>query len=203
MKTDPGTSGAIERLVGELTKLPGIGRKTAQRLVFHLLKRSPADTEALATALLAVRERVRTCSVCFNFSEAELCAVCADSKRDGTRICVVEEPANVAVIDRAAAYRGLYHVLGGALSPLAGVGPDDLHVRELLERVRVGGIEEVILATNPTVEGEATAIHIAALLRPLGVRVTRIAQGIPVGSDLEYTDDVTLLKALEGRRDLD
>ncbi len=196
---------AIERLTAELMRLPGIGRKSAQRLVFHLLKRPAAEAQALAAALLAVRERVRACSVCFNFAEEELCAICADPGRDRSRICVVEEPANVGVLERSGAFRGLYHVLGGVLSPLSGVGSEDLHVRELVERVRGAEppVAEVVLATNPTVEGEATAIHVAAALKPAGVHVTRIAQGLPVGADLEYTDDVTLLRALQGRRDVD
>ena len=218
----------IDRLVRELTRLPGIGRKTAQRLVFHLLKRSPDETEALARALLALREHVRACTHCFNFAESDECPICSDPRRDRTRICVVEEPVNVAALERAGGYRGLYHVLGGTLSPLAGVGPDDLHIRELVERIKAadaaaapefpgagagagstdqpppaGGIVEVILATNPTVEGEATAIHIANVLKPLQKQITRIAMGLPVGGDLEYTDDVTLARALSGRRAVD
>jgi len=196
------SAGVIDRLVAELMRFPGIGRKTAQRLVFHLLKRPPEETEGLARALLAVREKVRTCATCFNLSESERCEICSDPRRDRSRICVVEEPANIAVIERTGAFRGLYHVLGGALSPLAGVGPEELHIAELLGRVGAGEIEEVILATNPTVEGEATAMHIANVLRDSGARVTRIAQGLPVGADLEYTDEVTLHRALEGRREV-
>jgi len=195
--------GVIERLVSELMKLPGIGRKTAQRLVFHMLKRPPEQAEALARALLAVRERIRACATCFNLAEAERCAICSDPRREQGRICVVEEPANVTAIERTGAYKGLYHVLGGSLSPLAGVGPDDLRIRELVERVKAGGVEEVILATNPTVEGEATAIHIARTLKGSGARLTRIAQGLPVGGDLEYADEVTLHRALEGRREVE
>ena len=196
---------AIERLTAELMRLPGIGRKSAQRLVFHLLKRPATEAAALAEALTALRERVRACSVCFNFAEGELCSICSDAGRDRSRICVVEEPANVGVIERSGAFQGLYHVLGGVLSPLSGIGPEDLHVGELVERVRGASppVAEVVLATNPTVEGEATAVHVAAALRSTGVRVTRIAQGLPVGADLEYTDDVTLLRALQGRRDVD
>jgi recombination protein RecR len=200
--TDPG-AGVIEKLVAELMKLPGIGRKTAQRLVFHLLKRSPGEAEALARALLAVREQIRTCATCFNLAEADQCTICADPRRDRSQICVVEEPANVAAIERSGAFRGVFHVLGGALSPLAGIGPDDLHVRELSERVEAGGVSEIVLATNPTVEGEATAMHIAQVLRGSGVRLTRLAQGLPVGGDLEYTDEVTLHRALEGRREVE
>jgi recombination protein RecR len=195
--------GVIERLVSELMKLPGIGRKTAQRLVFHMLKRPPEQAEALARALLAVREQIRACATCFNLAEAERCAICSDPRREQGRICVVEEPANVTAIERTGAYKGLYHVLGGSLSPLAGVGPDDLRIRELVERVKAGGVEEVILATNPTVEGEATAIHIARTLKGSGARLTRIAQGLPVGGDLEYADEVTLHRALEGRREVE
>lgn len=201
MTKDQGAgAGAVERLVSELMRLPGIGRKTAQRLVFHLLKRPPEEAENLARALVAVRERIRACAECFNLSEGERCEICADPRRERNRICVVEEPANVAVLERTGAYRGLYHVLGGALSPLAGIGPAELHVDPLVERVGRGGVEEVILATNPTVEGEATATHVASVLRSFGVRVTRLAQGLPVGADLEYTDEVTLHRALEGRR---
>jgi len=196
-----GAAGALDRLVAELMRLPGIGRKTAQRLVFHLLKHSPEEAENLARALLAVRERIHACAECFNLSEGERCEICSDPRRERNRICVVEEPANVAVIERTGAYRGLYHVLGGTLSPLAGIGPGELHIEQLVARVARGGVEEVILATNPTVEGEATAMHIASTLSAAPLRVTRLAQGLPVGADLEYTDEVTLHRAIEGRRD--
>jgi recombination protein RecR len=190
----------IERLILELTKLPGIGRKTAQRLSFHLLKTAPEEVEHLARALLELRQRVRFCRDCFNLSEEELCSVCADPRRDRGLLCVVEEPSNVLALERTGVFRGLYHVMGGALSPLRDVGPDELHMAELIERVKRGGFTELILATNPDVEGEATAVYLARLLKPLGVNVTRLAQGLPAGGDLEFTDDLTLKRALEGRR---
>ena len=194
---------AIEELVGEFAKLPGIGRKTAQRLTYFLLKQPRDESARLARAGAALGERVRACSRCGNLTEADPCAICADPRRDAAVICVVEEASDVAAIERAGEYRGLYHVLGGRLSPLDGVGPDQLSVAPLTERVRNGSaVREVILATNPSVEGEATAIYLAKLLKPLGVRVTRIARGLPVGGDLEYADEVTLSKALEGRREM-
>lgn len=191
----------LEHVIHELTKLPSIGRRTAQRLAFHLLRAPREDSEALARAIVDLREKIRLCSVCFNLSERELCTVCSDPKRDGALICVVEEPGNLLAVERMGAYRGLYHVLGGALSPLKDRGPDDLRLHELLERVGRGGITEVVLATNPDVEGEATAVYVSRLLKPLGLKVTRLAQGLPVGGDLEYTDDLTLRRAFEGRRD--
>lgn len=191
----------IEQLVHELAKLPGVGRKSAQRLAFHLLQVAREEAEALAGAILRLRERVRLCRDCFNLSEQELCPVCSDPKRERASICVVEDPGNLLAIERTRAYRGLYHVLGGALSPLKDRGPEDLRVRELLERVRPGSVAEVVLATNPDVEGEATAVYIARLLKPLGLRVTRLAQGLPAGGDLEYTDGLTLRRAFEGRRE--
>jgi recombination protein RecR len=192
---------AVERVVRELGKLPGIGRKTAQRLTFHLLQAPREDADALGRAILELRERVRFCRDCFNLSEAELCPVCAEPKRDRALLCVVEDPANLLALERTGAYRGLYHVLGGALSPLKDVGPDELHVRELIERVRGGAFREVILATNPDVEGEATAVYVARLLKPAGIALTRLAQGLPAGGDLEFTDDLTLRRAFEGRRE--
>lgn len=191
----------VERAVAELCKLPGIGRKTAQRLVFHLLKSPPEEVQALADALTALREGVRLCSVCFNLADRELCPICGDPRRERGLICVVEEAANVMVVERTGAYRGLYHVLGGSLSPMRDVGPDDLRIRELAERVGRGEVREVVLATNPNVEGEATAVYVSRLLKPLGVQVTRLAQGLPAGGDLEFTDDLTLRRAFEGRRD--
>ena len=191
----------IERLIAELAKLPGVGRKTAQRFVFHLLRVPAAEVSALGEALRDLREKTRACESCFNLADAALCPICADPRRDRSLICVVEEPANVLGIERTGAYRGLYHVLGGALSPLRDVGPEDLRVMELLERVRDQGVQEVLLATSPNVEGEATAVYLARLLKPIGVRTTRPAQGLPAGADLEFTDDLTLQKALEGRRE--
>jgi recombination protein RecR len=190
----------LERVITELSKLPGVGRKTAQRLVFHLLQAPREDAEALARSILDLRERIRFCRECFNLADGELCPICADPARDRTVLCVVEEPSNLLALERTRAYRGTYHVLGGALSPLRDVGPDDLHLAELLGRVRSGSFVEVVLATNPDVEGEATAVYVSRLLEPLGLRITRLAQGLPAGGDLEFTDDLTLRRALEGRR---
>ena len=192
----------LVRLVEQLQKLPGIGAKGAQRLAFHLLRNPREDAERLCEAIRDVKERVTYCSVCNNITDADPCVFCTNPARDHRLICVVEEPQNVTVIEKTREFRGTYHVLMGALSPLHGVGPDDLKIKGLLERVGEGAVDEVILATNPTVEGEATALYLARLLKPLGVRVTRIAMGIPVGSDLEYADEVTMTRAMEGRRDL-
>jgi len=192
----------LARLVEQLQKLPGIGAKGAQRLAFHILKNPRDEAERLCDAIRDVKERVTYCSTCNNITEADPCVFCTSASRDQRLICVVEEPQNVSVIEKTREFRGVYHVLMGALSPLHGVGPDDLKIKSLLARVGNGGVEEIILATNPTVEGEATALYLARLLKPLGVRVTRIAMGIPVGSDLEYTDEVTMTRAMEGRRDL-
>ncbi len=192
---------ALDRLIAELSKLPGVGTKTAQRLAFHLLKAPREDAQALSDAIRELRDRLRFCSSCFNIAEGELCPVCADARRDRTVVCVVEEPANLTAIERTRSFQGVYHVLGGAISPLKDVGPDDLHLRELVERTRKEGFREVVLATNPDVEGEATAVYLARLLKPLGVAVTRLAQGLPAGADLEFTDDLTLTRAFEGRRE--
>ncbi len=192
---------AVERLIGELAKLPGVGRKTAQRLAFHLLKAPASDVEALAEAVRDLPRKVRLCRECFHLADTEQCPICADPKRDRGLLCVVEESSNVAALEKTGSYRGLYHVLGGALSPLRDVGPGDLHLDELLERVRRGAFREVILATNPNAEGEATAVYIARLLKPVGVHATRLAMGLPVGADLEFTDELTLKRAFEGRRD--
>ncbi len=192
---------ALEHVINELSKLPSIGRKTAQRLAFHLLNVSRDDTVALGRAILELRDKVRICGDCYNFSDQELCPICSDPKRDRSLICVVEAPSNLLALERTRAYRGLYHVLGGALSPLKDVGPDDLRLRELMERVGRGETTEVILATNPDVEGEATAVYLSRLLRPLEIQVTRLAQGLPAGADLEFTDDLTLRRAYEGRRE--
>jgi recombination protein RecR len=191
----------LEQAVHELAKLPSIGKKTAQRLAFHLLQAPREEAEALARAILQLRERIRLCRDCFNLSEQELCPVCSDAKRERSVICVVEDPGNLMAIERTRAYRGLYHVLGGALSPLKDKGPEDLRLRELMERIREGSFTEIVLATNPDVEGEATAVYISRLLKPLELKVTRLAQGLPAGGDLEYTDGLTLRRAFEGRRD--
>jgi recombination protein RecR len=192
----------LARLVEQLQKLPGIGAKGAQRLAFHLLRNPREDAERLCDAIRDVKERVTYCSVCNNITDVDPCDFCTSPSRDRRLICVVEEPQNVSVVEKTREFRGGYHVLMGTLSPLQGVGPDDLKIKGLLGRVAEGQVEEVILATNPTVEGEATALYLARLLKPLGVRVTRIAMGIPVGSDLEYADEVTMTRAMEGRRDL-
>jgi recombination protein RecR len=192
----------LSRLVAELSRLPGIGQRTAQRLAFHILRAPDEETTALAAAIGDVKEKVGLCEQCFNLAEGPLCRICADSTRDRTTICVVEEPADVIPIERTHEYRGLYHVLGGALSPIDGVDAEDLKIAELLKRVEGGEVTEVVIATNPTTTGEATALHIAELLRGR-VAVTRLASGLPVGADLEHADEVTLGKALAGRRSLD
>ena len=192
----------LARLIEHLQRLPGIGAKSAQRLAFHVLKTPRDEVERLAEAMRDVKDRVTYCSTCGNITDADPCVFCASPDRDQRSICVVEEPVNVAAIEKTRHYRGVYHVLMGALSPLQGVGPDDLKIKGLLARVGAGTVEEVILATNPNVEGEATAIYLAKLLKPLGVRVTRIAMGVPVGSDLEYTDEITMGKAMDGRREV-
>jgi len=193
---------ALARLIQELRRLPGIGPKSAQRLAFHILGREEADVVALATALTEAKRRIQRCRTCFNLADSQPCRICSDPARDRGTICVVEEANDLVAMERTRTYAGLYHVLEGALSPLEGVGPEALRLPELLARVKAGGVREVILATNPTVEGEATAMYIAKQLRPLGVKVTRIARGVPVGGDLEYADEVTLARALEGRRDI-
>jgi recombination protein RecR len=194
--------GLLARLVRELVKLPGIGQKTAQRLAFHLLKTEREDALRLAEAIQAVRERLTFCRQCRNIAEGDLCEFCLDPKRDRSKVLVVEEPSTLYAIERTGGFRGLYHVLLGSLSPLDGVGPSEIRAQELADRLKEGGVEEVILATSPTIEGEATAIYLTKLIKPYGVRVSRIAYGIPVGMDLEYADEVTLMKSLEGRRDL-
>jgi recombination protein RecR len=191
----------VSRLIDELRRLPGIGPKSAQRIAFFLLKGSKEDAERLASAVGHLLEGIRLCSVCNAVTDQEICATCSDGTRSDKVICVVEEPHNLLAVERTRDYHGRYHVLHGALSPLQGIGPDELKIHGLLERIRGGSAEEVILATSPTVEGEATAVYLARILKPLGVRVTRIAMGIPVGSDLEWADEVTIAKALEGRRE--
>jgi len=194
----------VNRLIAELTKLPGIGQRTAQRLAFHILRVPEADALGLAEAIREVKERVGLCETCFNLAEGPLCEICQDQRRDRSLICVVEEPADVIPIERTHEYRGLYHVLGGALSPIDGVDPEDLRLAELVTRARTGEVSEIVIATNPTTTGEATAFYIAEAIRDLGsgVTVTRLASGLPVGADLEYADEVTLGRALAGRRAL-
>jgi recombination protein RecR len=192
----------LNRLVDQLKRLPGIGAKSAQRLAFHILKTPREDADRLCEAIRDVKERVTYCSICSNTTEVDPCIFCSADTRDRRVICVVEEPQNVTAIEKTRDFKGVYHVLMGALSPLQGIGPDELKIQALLARVAQGGVEEIILATNPNVEGEATALYLARLLKPLGVRVTRIAMGVPVGSDLEYADEVTMHKAMEGRREV-
>jgi recombination protein RecR len=192
----------IVRLVDELKHLPGIGQKTAQRLAFHLLRASSEEALALADAIREAKLNIRECSICNNITDTDPCLYCSGPTRNRRTICVVEEPPNILAVEKTRQYNGLYHVLGGALSPLEGVGPEQLKLKSLIERLKGGGVEEIILATNPTAEGEATAVYVSKLIKPLGIRVTRIGVGIPVGSDLEYADEVTMLKAMEGRRDL-
>lgn len=191
----------IENLIEELTKLPGIGRKTAQRLAFYILSMPAEEAKSIGRAIIEVKEKARFCSQCFNITDSELCEICSDPSRDRKRICVVEEPSNVSVIERTGVFRGLYHVLLGNISPLDGGNTDSVRLKELLERIK-GGVEEVIIATNPNTRGELTAQYIRELLKPYGVKVTRIAYGLPMGSDIEFADEVTLGKALEGRREI-
>ena len=193
----------MQSLVDELGRLPGIGPKSAQRIAFYLLKAAPEDAKRLARAVVEAKERVSWCRRCFNFAEGELCVYCRDDRRDSTLLCVVEEPRDIVAVERTQEYRGRYHVLLGAISPIEGIGPEQLKIKELLALVNDEGVKEVILATNPNIEGEATAMYLARLLKPLGLRVTRIASGLPVGGDLEYADEVTLGRALEGRREVD
>ena len=194
--------GPIQDLIDELARLPGIGPKSAQRLAFYVVKAPPQDARRLAEAIVAAKDRVRFCRECFGVSEGDLCRICRNPGRDPSVICVVEESKDQAAVEKAGVIKGRYHILGGAISPLDGIGPDDLRVQELLDRVARDGVEEVILATNPNLEGNATAMYVAALLKPIGVRVTRLASGLPVGGDLEYADEVTLGQALEGRREM-
>jgi recombination protein RecR len=198
-------AGPVQDLIDQLARLPGIGPKSAQRVAFHLLKTTEQEARLLADAIVEVKQKVRLCSICFNVSDQEVCEYCRDTRRDRTLICVVQEPPDIVAVERTREYRGLYHVLQGAISPIEGIGPEDLRVKELLERLRadengVRPIAEVIVATNPNTEGSATAMYIGGLIGPLGVKVTRLASGLPVGGDLEYADEVTLGRALEGRR---
>ncbi|GAB2758437.1 recombination mediator RecR [Nocardioides pakistanensis] len=195
--------GVVQDLIDELGRLPGVGPKSAQRIAFHILQADPVDVRRLAEVLLEVKDKVTFCSVCGNVAEDELCRICRDQRRDSSVICVVEESKDVVAIERTREFRGRYHVLGGAISPIEGVGPDDLRIRELMSRLADGVVTEVILATDPNLEGEATATYLTRLLRPMGLRVTRLASGLPVGGDLEYADEVTLGRAFEGRRAVD
>jgi recombination protein RecR len=196
------TAPPLAHLINELTKLPGVGGKSAQRLAYHILKRPAAEAEALAAAIIEVKTKIFRCSICNNMTDVEPCAICTDTRRDPSAICVVEEAFNIQTIEQTRDFKGVYHVLLGALSPLKGIGPQDIDVGGLLKRVKGGDIREVIIATNPNVEGEATALYIAQQLRPSEVRTTRLAFGLPVGGDLEYADQVTMSKALEGRREI-
>jgi len=197
VRSDP-----LAELVAALQRLPGIGARSAQRLAYHILKTPREEIDAMCAAMLSVKERVTYCSLCSNITDVDPCAYCTGPERDGRLICVVEQPENVAAIEKTRGFKGRYHVLMGAIAPLQGIGPDDLKIKGLLSRVAPGGVEEIIVATNPTVEGEATALYLAKLLKPLDVRVTRIAMGVPVGSDLDYTDEFTMAKAMEGRREM-
>jgi recombination protein RecR len=195
--------GVVQDLIDELGRLPNVGPKSAQRIAFHLLAADPVDVKRLAQVLLEVKEKVRFCAICGNVAEDDECRICRDPRRDPSVICVVEEPKDVVAIEKTREFRGRYHVLGGAISPIEGVGPDDLRVRELMTRLADGTVNELILATDPNLEGEATATYLARLVKPMGLRVTRLASGLPVGGDLEYADEVTLGRAFEGRRQLD
>ena len=192
----------LARLINEFKRLPGIGQKSAQRIAFHIMRSSRDDAEHLARTIMDVKDKLRICTVCNNISDAELCQYCRNPERDQTVVCVVEDPNNIVGIEVTRQFNGLYHVLGGALSPLRGIGPEQLRIKSLIDRVGKGSLEEVIVATNPTVEGEATAVYLSKLLKPLGMKVTRIAMGVPVGSDLEFADEVTMWKAMEGRREI-
>ncbi|HEY6903468.1 MAG TPA: recombination mediator RecR [Candidatus Acidoferrales bacterium] len=198
----PDFAPSITRLIDELRRLPGIGQKTAQRLAFYLLRADREQALALSDAIREAKERIRECSICNNITDNDPCLFCASATRNKSLICVVEEATNIQAVEKTRQFNGLYHVLGGALSPLQGVGPEQLKIKSLIERLKGGTVEEIIVATNPTAEGEATSVYLSKLIRPLGVRVTRIAMGIPVGSDLEYADEVTMMKAMEGRRDV-
>jgi recombination protein RecR len=201
-ETTPATAAPLARLIDEFHKLPGIGPKSAQRLAYYLLRMPSTEAQALASAILEVKERVTLCSICQNVTEVDPCRVCSDDRRDHTTICVVEEPLDILALERSGSYRGLYHVLHGAISPMDGIGPEDLKVSELLHRLRGDSVSEIILATNPNLEGEATAMYLTRLLKPIVAKVTRLARGLPVGGDLEYADDVTLARALEGRQEV-
>jgi recombination protein RecR len=192
----------LARLINEFKRLPGIGQKSAQRIAFHIMRSSRDDAEHLARTIMDVKDKLRICTVCNNISDAELCQYCRNPERDQTVVCVVEDPNNIVGVEVTRQFNGLYHVLGGALSPLRGIGPEQLRIKSLVDRIAKGSLKEIIVATNPTVEGEATAVYLSKLLKPLGMKVTRIAMGVPVGSDLEFADEVTMWKAMEGRREI-
>ena len=196
------TAQPVSRLIEEFNKLPGIGPKTAQRLTYHLVRMPEGEARSLAEAILAVKERVRFCSICQNITESDPCIICKGEDRDQTKICVVEEPLDILALEKTRGYKGLYHVLHGVISPMDGIGPEELKIKELLARLRGGAVEEVILATNPNLEGEATVMYLQRLIVPLGIRVTRLARGLPFGGDLEYADEVTLTRAIEGRQEI-
>ena len=196
-------AGPVQDLIDELGRLPGVGPKSAQRIAFHLLKLPKEDAVRLATTITVAKERVSFCQTCFNISEGDRCGICTDDRRDSSVVCVVEEPRDIVAVEKTGEFKGRYHVLQGAISPIEGIGPDQLRVKELLARLEPEGIEEVILCTNPNIEGEATAMYLGRLMKPLGLKVTRIASGLPVGGDLEYADELTLGRAIEGRRDVD
>jgi len=201
-ETVPSTAMPVSRLIEEFSKLPGVGPKSAQRLTYYLLRASAEDAQALAQAILEVKEKIILCSLCQNITDADPCAICRNDQRDQDSICVVEEPLDILALERTGSYKGLYHVLHGVISPMDGIGPDDLKVRELLARLKTGQVREVIMATNPNLEGEATAMYLTRLIAPLGLKVTRLARGLPMGADLEYADNVTLARALEGRQEV-
>jgi len=192
----------LARLINEFKRLPGIGQKSAQRVAFHIMRSSRDDAEHLAQTIMDVKDKLRICAICNNISDAELCQYCRNPERDQTVVCVVEDPNNIVGVEVTRQFNGLYHVLGGALSPLRGIGPEQLRIKSLVDRIAKGSLQEIIVATNPTVEGEATAVYLSKLLKPLGMKVTRIAMGVPVGSDLEFADEVTMWKAMEGRREI-
>ena len=202
MDVTPSAAAPVARLIEEFHKLPGVGPKSAQRLTYYLLRAPEEEARALAQAILEVKEKITFCSVCQNVTDRDPCLICADPERDPSLICVVEEPLDILALERTRSYNGLYHVLHGVISPMDGVGPEHLKVEELLQRLKEGSVQEVVLATNPNLEGEATAMYLGRLLRPLGVRVTRLARGLPSGADLEYADDLTLTRALEGRQEV-
>lgn len=195
-------TGPITRLIEEFSKLPGVGRKTAQRLAFHVINMNINDVESLAKAIVQAKQEVKYCSVCCNITDTTICSMCSNKNRDDSVICVVEDPRDVAAMERTREFKGKYHVLNGVISPMDGIGPDMIRIKELIQRLGNQDVKEVIMATNPTIEGEATAMYIARLLKPMGIKVTRIAHGLPVGGDLEYADEVTISKALEGRREI-
>jgi recombination protein RecR len=202
MDVTPSAAAPVVRLIEEFHKLPGVGPKSAQRLTYYLLRAAQEEARALAEAILEVKEKITFCSICQNVTDRDPCLICANPERDPSLLCVVEEPLDILALERTGSYNGLYHVLHGVISPMDGVGPEQLKVEELLERMKGGSVQEVILATNPNLEGEATAMYLSRLLRPLGVRVTRLARGLPSGADLEYADDLTLTRALEGRQEM-